>query len=228
MVSNSFRTHPLIVVAATTVILTCLLAIGMMTGIVPSPLARERGTAELTSGAAQPARDTPAPASQNAYAPDAPTANQRNASAARSRANTAATAPVGSTRSAGPSQTVAGGAPASVAAPDCTECGSVSSVRAVREQGEAGLIGPAAGGLIGGVLGHQIGSGRGNTIATVVGAAGGAAVGTEIERRQKSTTHYVVSVRLNDGRVRQFNYPTAPGFQTGEKVRVVDGRLVRE
>jgi outer membrane lipoprotein SlyB len=101
-------------------------------------------------------------------------------------------------------------------------------VRTVRQQGEASMIGPAAGGLVGGVIGHQIGSGRGNTIATVLGAAGGAAAGTEIERRHKSTTHYVVAVRMGDGHVRHFNYAAAPGFQTGDRVRVVEGRLVRE
>jgi outer membrane lipoprotein SlyB len=98
----------------------------------------------------------------------------------------------------------------------------------VKEQGEAGLIGPAAGGLLGGVVGHQIGNGRGNTIATVLGAAGGAAAGTEIERRYKSKTHYVVAVRMNDGRVRTFNYAAAPAVQTGDKVRVVKGHLVRD
>jgi outer membrane lipoprotein SlyB len=122
---------------------------------------------------------------------------------------------------------VAGSAPATAPAV-CNECGSVTSVRVVKQQGEASMIGPAAGGLLGGVVGHQIGSGRGNTIATVVGAAGGAAAGTEIERRYKSTTHYVVNVRMNDGRLRHFNYASAPGVESGDKVRVVNGRLTRE
>jgi outer membrane lipoprotein SlyB len=89
------------------------------------------------------------------------------------------------------------------------------------------MIGPAAGGLVGGLVGHQVGSGRGNTVATVVGAAAGAAGGTEIERRYKSKTHYVVAVRMNDGRVRRFTYAAAPGVEAGDKVRVVGGKLVR-
>jgi outer membrane lipoprotein SlyB len=98
----------------------------------------------------------------------------------------------------------------------------------VTQQGEAGLLGPVAGGAVGGLVGHQIGHGSGNTIATIVGAAGGAALGTELERRHKSTTHYVVTVRLNDGTHRTFNYASRPAFQEGDRVRVAQGRLIHE
>jgi outer membrane lipoprotein SlyB len=101
----------------------------------------------------------------------------------------------------------------------------VSSVRAVKAQGEASMIGPAAGGVLGGLLGHQVGGGTGKTIATIAGAAVGAGVGTEVERRSRSTTHYVVVARLNDGTSPSFNYDSPPGVQVGDKVRVVDGRL---
>jgi len=98
----------------------------------------------------------------------------------------------------------------------------------VKEQGQAGLIGPIAGGALGGLAGSQIGSGSGKTIATIAGAAGGAMVGTEVERRQKSSSSYVVGVRLNDGTTQTFNFSSTPGFQEGDRVRVVDGRLVRD
>ena len=218
---HSVRTHPLIITAATAVILTCLIAIAVMTGIVPSPSARERGAALQT----QPSASAPAKqdelASRNAYAPS--TAPVRKAEPQQRNGAPAAS---GSTAASAPEQTVAGSGPA--AAAPCTNCGSVTSVRAIRSQGDASMIGPAAGGLLGGVIGHQIGSGRGNTIATVVGAAGGAAAGTEIERRYKSTTHYVVAVRMGDGNTRQFNYASAPAVQAGDRVRVVQGRLVRD
>jgi outer membrane lipoprotein SlyB len=97
----------------------------------------------------------------------------------------------------------------------------------VKEQGDAGMTGPGAGALLGGVLGNQLGHGHGKTIATVVGAGAGAAAGTEIERRYKSKTHYVVAVRMSDGRVRHFNYAAAPGVQPGNRVRVANGHLVR-
>jgi hypothetical protein len=48
-----------------------------------------------------------------------------------------------------------------------------------------------------------------------------------VERRTKSTTHYNVAVRMNDGTTRSVRYEAAPGVQPGDKVRVVDGRLIR-
>jgi outer membrane lipoprotein SlyB len=97
----------------------------------------------------------------------------------------------------------------------------------VTRQGEAGLLGPVAGGAVGGLVGHQIGHGSAITIATIAGAAGGSALGTELERRHKSTTHYVMTVRLNDGTHHTFNYGSPPPFQEGDRVRVVEGRVVR-
>jgi outer membrane lipoprotein SlyB len=233
---DTSRLHPLIVIAAIAVILTCLLAIGVMTGIVPSPLAKDRvinrddvlsAPPPQSQGALAASPSGSVPAAQNAYAPATRTPPARNPVVGRVPPVSSPPAAIGSTADAGSSGTVSGGVPA--AAPrECTHCGSIISVRAVKQQGEAGMIGPAAGGLVGGLVGHQIGSGRGNTIATVVGAAAGAAGGTEIERRYKSKTHYIVAVRMNDGRVRRFTYAAAPGVQTGEKVRVVGGKLVRD
>lgn len=211
------RTHPLIVVAATLLILTCLLALGTMTGILPSPHARQIEANRF--GPESRAQTAPSAApSQNAYAPAPPSAE----SGLPSRAAPA----TGSTSAAPHERSVSGAEPAGHPS-DCASCGSVISVRAVKEQGEAGMIGPGAGALLGGVLGNQIGHGHGKTIATVVGAGAGAAAGTEIERRYKSKTHYVVAVRMSDGRVRHFNYAAAPGVQAGDRVRVANGHLVR-
>jgi outer membrane lipoprotein SlyB len=230
------RTNPLIVVAAVAVILTCLVALGVMTGIIPSPMTRGVDTQELTSAA---------PANTNKFAPSAPVAPAANTSSTtttrETRTVTRAPAPeprprvaerapapapaAGATSGSGASQSVAGSAPAPAA---CMNCGRVTSVTAVKQQGEAGMIGPAAGALLGGVLGNQVGGGTGKTIATVVGAGAGAAAGTEVERRYKSTTGYVVNVRLNDGSTRSFNYASDPGVQVGSRVRVVDGRLLHD
>lgn len=214
------RTHPLIVIAATAVIVTCLLAVGIMTGIVPSPMSRHSPAPELSS-APQPN----AARSDAARTAPSPPINRLVNRPAEPRGRAAGHPPVGATAGNTPSQSVAGRAPA---APACANCGTVSSVRVIKQQGEAGMIGPAAGGLLGGVVGNQIGGGRGNTVATIAGAAVGAAAGTEIERRHKSTTSYVVAVRMNDGTVRNVNYAAAPGLQAGDKVRVVDGRIVRD
>ena len=204
MSENRLTMHPLMVIAATTLILTCVLAIGIMTGIIPSPFAKERAAQETAA----------APANNRAKAP------------ATARERTAERPPVGTTSSSASGGTVAGSGPKVAAV--CTNCGTVTSVRTVKQQGEAGLIGPIAGGAIGGAVGSQIGGGSGKTIATIVGAAAGAGVGTEVERRQKATTHYVVGVRLADGTTRDFTYSVAPGVREGDKVRVVDNRLIHD
>lgn len=207
MRDNTSRSHPLVIVAATAIILTCLLAVGVMTGIVPSPLAKTSVPAEELSKA-------PAPETKLTAKTPAASSRERRAEPA-----------TGSTSGSAASQTAAGGGPARTAAV-CTDCGTVTGVRVIKQQGEAGLIGPAAGGVVGGMIGNQIGSGTTNTIATIAGAAVGAAGGTEIERRYKSTTQYVVDVRLNDGTTRSFTYANPPGVEAGSKVRVVDGQLV--
>ena len=236
MLERTSRLHPLIVIAAIAVILTCLLATGVMTGIVPSPLAKERAMSRDFVSAPPPQTQAGTPAPQagstlvpNAYAPATRAAPPPHPVVRYDPLESPPPARIGATVNNGATGSVSGGEPPRSAAPrECTNCGSVVSVRAVRQQGEAGMIGPAAGGLVGGLVGHQIGSGRGNTIATVVGAAAGAAGGTEIERRYKSKTSYVVAVRMNDGRVRRFTYAAAPGVEAGDKVRVVGGKLVRD
>jgi outer membrane lipoprotein SlyB len=76
------------------------------------------------------------------------------------------------------------------------------------------------------LLGHQVGSGRGNTAATVIGAAGGAYAGHEVEKRVKTEKDYHVSVRTEDGRTHRFVFDTAPDFSVGDRGRVIDGKLV--
>jgi outer membrane lipoprotein SlyB len=116
--------------------------------------------------------------------------------------------------------------PPAAAAP-CPDCGTVDSVRIVEQAGEASGVGMVAGGVLGGLLGHQIGSGRGNTAATIIGAAGGAYAGHQVEKNVKKGARYDVGVRMPDGSLRTVSYDADPGFKTGERVRFVDGRLVR-
>lgn len=116
--------------------------------------------------------------------------------------------------------------PATFAA--CRDCGSVVDVKTLKAKGEGSGVGAVIGGVAGGVLGHQVGSGRGRDVATVAGAVGGAYVGNEVEKNKKSTTRYQVVVRLEDGNTRTFNYSNATSYQVGDKVRIVDKRLVRQ
>jgi outer membrane lipoprotein SlyB len=111
---------------------------------------------------------------------------------------------------------------------DCRDCGTVVDVRTVKKEGEGSGAGAVIGGVAGGVLGHQIGSGRGNTAATVVGAGAGAYAGHQIEKNQKSTTSYVVHVKMDDGSSRSFTYGNPTSYKVGDKVKIVDKKLVRQ
>ena len=111
--------------------------------------------------------------------------------------------------------------------PQCATCGTVDSIRITEKAGEGSAVGLIAGGLLGGLVGHQIGQGRGNTAATIVGAAGGAYAGHQVEKNAKRTLHYDVTVRMDDGTLRTIGYDVEPGFRSGDKVRFIDGRLTR-
>ena len=111
---------------------------------------------------------------------------------------------------------------------DCKECGTVTSVKSVKIEGQASGGGAVIGGIAGGVLGHQIGSGRGNTAATVAGAAGGAYVGHQVEKNKNARTEQHVTVKLNNGKTRTFKFAEPTSYRAGDKIKVVDDKLVRE
>src|SRR5258705_7497500 len=117
-------------------------------------------------------------------------------------------------------------APAASAA--CKECGTVTEVKTVKKEGEGSGLGMVLGGVAGGVLGHQVGSGRGKDVATVAGAAGGAYVGNQVEKNQKSTTSYQVVVKMEEGNTRTFTYANPTSYKVGDKVKILDKKLVRQ
>jgi len=109
----------------------------------------------------------------------------------------------------------------------CAACGVIESVRSVELRGDASGIGAVTGGVTGAVLGNTMGRGRGNTAMTIIGAAGGALAGNEIEKSMKKRHAYRVTVRMEDGSMRTLSQSTPPAFAVGDKVKVVDGALVR-
>ena len=110
----------------------------------------------------------------------------------------------------------------------CGNCGTVAAVKAIKKEGEASGAGAIIGGVAGGVLGHQVGSGRGKDVATVAGAAGGAYAGHQVEKNQKSTTSYEVTVTMENGATRTFSYGAPTAYKVGDKVKIVDKKLVRQ
>jgi outer membrane lipoprotein SlyB len=121
------------------------------------------------------------------------------------------------------------GAPSSapLAAPACPNCGVVQAVRVVKQRGRGTGVGMIGGGVVGALVGSQFGHGSTNTLATVGGAAGGAYLGNEVEKKVKSTTRYNVVVRMDNGRTKTFSYAQRPGFSAGNHVRVENGTLVQ-
>jgi outer membrane lipoprotein SlyB len=116
-----------------------------------------------------------------------------------------------------------------VQAAECAkDCGTVIDVKTVKKEGEGSGAGAVLGGVVGGVIGHQIGSGRGNTAATVLGAAGGAYAGHQVEKSQKSSTSYQVVIKMDEGNTRYFNFSQPTSYRIGDKVKIVDKKLVRQ
>ena len=60
----------------------------------------------------------------------------------------------------------------------------------------------------------------------MVGAAGGAIAGHQIERHARATKHYEVQVRMPDGKLKRVRSATRPAWKSGDKVRLQDGKLV--
>jgi len=218
------KMNPLLATAAVAVIIFSAVGVGVMTGVFPSskssndaltqPASRTASAPEVKAAPAPEAKVTPVPA----HKPAAPAAHKRTAEAAPPQQPTqvAANEP----------------APAAVPVPPpvariCADCGVIDTINTVDKKGTGSGLGAVGGAVVGGLLGNQVGSGRGNTAATVIGAVGGALGGNEVEKRVKSTKEYHVNVRMDDGNVRSFTFDSAPGYIVGDKVKVVDGKLVR-
>lgn len=112
------------------------------------------------------------------------------------------------------------------AAPTCTDCGVIESIRVVEVKGEGSGVGAVTGGVVGGILGNQVGRGSGRTVMTVVGAGAGAYAGHEIEKNVKRSARYEIRVRMNGGGYRTFYQETQPALSLGQKVRVTERGLV--
>jgi outer membrane lipoprotein SlyB len=111
----------------------------------------------------------------------------------------------------------------------CSVCGQVTSVQAIKHEGQSSGGGAVAGGVVGGLLGNQVGNGRGRTLATVVGAVGGALAGNTVEKHVRSETDYEVHVQMDDGSNRTFTYKQQqPAFSAGQRVRVSGDSLVAD
>ena len=213
------RTHPLLLLAAAAVVLFSLVGTAAIMGWLPSSVG---GTAnrQLTEADRLALASTlPQGSPQVAYPADVQAPAQ-----AYAPAPVPAPAPV---QQAAPVTQIRESQPTQVAAKSnwCENCGNVESVRTIKQRAEGSGIGAAGGAVLGGLLGNQIGGGNGKTLATAAGAIGGAVVGNQVEGNVKATTSYEIRVRLDDGTLRTFRQTSQPQWSTGDRVRIVKGRL---
>lgn len=115
-------------------------------------------------------------------------------------------------------------APQSIAS-NVSGTGTIQSIEVVPRTQGLGL-GSLAGAAIGGLLGNQVGGGRGNTVTTVAGAAGGAYVGHEMEKKRRSDDKiYKVTIRMDNGTTQSFAQEMEPSLHTGDRVTITNGVL---
>lgn len=109
----------------------------------------------------------------------------------------------------------------------CDNCGTVDSINKVAEAGQGSGVGAVIGGVVGGAIGRQMGNGRGRDVATVAGAVAGGLIGNQVEKSGKSTAHYEVRVKLEDGSYQTVRYDVEPAVRVGDRVRIERGRVER-
>jgi outer membrane lipoprotein SlyB len=216
------------------------MALGMLgacgpQGASPDPAAQKVGTPV-------PANPTPV-ATNNAMSPAPDTATAPNAVVAPNDGPPppTASAPAEPSRPAGkpvpPHPETA--SPAIAAAPRATATapaarpvpvvlrGEIRSIEPIRERPPGTGAGAVVGGVLGGVVGNQFGHGTGRAAMTVLGAAGGAVAGNNVERNMnKRIVGYRVSVRLDNGQMRTYEESHLNGLHVGDRVHV-EGKHLR-
>jgi outer membrane lipoprotein SlyB len=106
--------------------------------------------------------------------------------------------------------------------------GVVQNIGTVRAEGRTTGAGAVIGGVVGGVVGRQIDRDGNRDLATGVGVIGGAIIGNEIEKRSRSEHEiYRVTVRLDHGGHRSFDYESLNGLRIGDRVRIEGSQLYR-
>jgi outer membrane lipoprotein SlyB len=227
--TNIRRLHPLVAAAAISVTVFSAVGVAAVAGLIPHS---KGSVSEQTpvAAVAQPATTTP-------VAPSAPQVMP----APIPQATPATSAPKKHVvrKAPKPAESVAYGdtpayAPPPVAqAPQVYEApkpavkpgvlGTVQSVQEVDVKGDAKGVGAVGGGVAGAVLGHNIGDH--NKLVTVLGAAGGALLGNQIEKQVRTTKQWEMTVRYDDGTSQVFKSEQAPLWHQGDRVRLYEGQL---
>ena len=207
-IPTTSRLHPLVAVAAISVTILSAVGIATMTGLIAVSKGQEEVPVDLPKEVA-PAITHPAVVPKPAVRKTA-TAPRPLESPIYQPAPQVAQAPV--VVEAPKPQPLPG------------QFATVESVREVREAGDAKGVGAVGGGVVGGVVGNKLGKGK--TLFTVLGAAGGALAGHQIEKHVRGEKRWEISVRLDDGTQRTVASDVEPTWRAGERVRLLDGKLL--
>lgn len=222
------RIHPLMAIAAVSVMLVSLVGIAAITGVLPNshsttaPLTATTAPASLATNATTSKATNPEDIPHTLAESDNREAKPAASATAEQQSTHKSPAPKPVHRAATHAST-----PVTVAKTQqiCESCGTVESVRVLQQAAKPSGLGVVAGAVLGGVLGNQVGNGNGRTLATVAGAVGGGYAGNEVEKRTRTNTSYEVRVRMEDGSIRTFTPPGQPDWRAGDRVRIVNGEL---
>jgi outer membrane lipoprotein SlyB len=217
METNTKKLHPLLTLAAISLTLFSAVGIAALTGLLPhskgsvsepTPVAAVQTPAAIVEPAPAPAPETmpaPQPVKKHVAAKPKPV---QHVAAAEVPALTPPPPPMAQ-------------APQPIVKPGLL--GIVQSVLEVEQKGDAKGVGAVGGGLAGAVLGHNIGDH--NKLVTILGAAGGAFVGNQVEKQARATKHWELTVRYDDGTTQTFASEAQPFWHQGDRVRLYEGKL---
>lgn len=109
------------------------------------------------------------------------------------------------------------------------EYGVVSAIDRFSGEQQASGGGAVVGGVTGAVVGRQFGgSSDGRAMGTFLGAIAGVLIGNQIEKQNHGQRGGVrVSVQLDGGGQRSFEYAHAGDLRVGERVRIEGNQIVR-
>lgn len=215
MENTRSRLHPLLTAAAISVTVFSAVGVASLTGLIPQSIGSSKETAAVapiaTPGIVKQVEPAITPAVAKPVRKSAGKATARKVEPVAYR-DVAEQPPLAQAEP--PKPAVQPG-----------QVGTVQSVREVAQPGEHTALGPIAGGVAGAVIGSQFGHGTGKKILTVLGAAGGAYAGREIEKQARGTQRWEIDVRLDNGGQQTLLSEVAPRFNAGDRVRIVEGRL---
>jgi outer membrane lipoprotein SlyB len=218
MDANIKKLHPLLTIAAISVTLFSAVGVAAITGLIP----HSRGSDEPTPVAAAPApvaEPTPVPEAAPAPLPEKKPMAKNHTAPKVAAAEAPAMVPPPPPSVAPAPQLVE--APRQVVKPGVL--GTVQAVREVEEKGDANGVGAVGGGVAGAVLGHNISDH--NKLVALLGAAGGALLGNQIEKEARATKHWELTVRFDDGTMQTMNSAAQPFWHEGDRVRLYQGKL---